>query len=90
MTVYIDNDFKCHPYYQDDLTAVEVSFFEGKCAEFISGYYHLPNGKTMDYKGTTLKGPLTFPFESFDKLDLAQRRYEQELANVARILLEGE
>ena len=87
MIIYIDENFKCHPYQEDGLRAVDVSFFEGKCAEFISGYYHIPYGETMEYNDKILKGDLTFPFESFDKLNLAQRNYEQELAEAARILL---
>lgn len=67
-TIYIDSDFKCHVTNDDNLTAVETDFFDGKCDEFIEGYcYDDSNGYVQIY-----------PWKLYEELDEHQREYERE------------
>ena len=50
MTIYIDNDYKCHTSPADGLTAVETDAFDGKCRQFIEGYRFVPAGETWTRK----------------------------------------
>ena len=38
MTIYIDNDYKCHLSDDGTRRAFDMPFFDGKCAEFVVGY----------------------------------------------------
>lgn len=78
MIIYIDDNFKCYPSYQENLIKVDVPFFDGKCEDFISGYYYIPEGKEKEYNGKILKGSLAFPWKPYDELDIIQRNYERE------------
>ena len=42
MTIYIDNDYKCHVTDDGAMRVVETDFFDGKCAEFVEGYRYVP------------------------------------------------
>lgn len=88
MIIYIDNDFKCHVKNNDALIAVETDFFNGKCQTFIEGYRFIPDGKNWTREdGVLFTGEMVSPWKSYEELDLAQREYERELAEAARILL---
>lgn len=77
MTIYVDAEFKCHLSDDGTMTEIETEFFNGKCDEFVEGYcYKVAGGSTTIY-----------PWKPYSELDAAQRRYERELAEAARILL---
>ena len=46
MTIYIDNEFKCHVSDDGTRRAFDVPFFNDKCTEFIEGYRFVPSGET--------------------------------------------
>lgn len=46
MTIYIDNDYKCHLSDDGTRRAFELPFFDSKCAEFVEGYRYVPSGET--------------------------------------------
>lgn len=88
MTVYIDDSFKCHIKNDGTMQAVEHHFFDGKCQTFIEGYRLVPEGQAWTREdGAVFTGEMIAPWKSYDELDQAQREYEQELAEAARILL---
>lgn len=88
MKVYIDSDYKCHTQYSNGLIEVETSFFDGKCDTYIEGYRFIPNGYSWtDIHGIIYNGEIAFPFKKYFELEYAQREYEKELAEVAKILL---
>ena len=69
--VYIDSESKCHATNETGTyTAVETSFFDGKCRDFIEGYLC----KISDQDGTQ---EIT-PWKDNRELEAAQRAYEQE------------
>jgi len=79
MTIYLDNDFRCHTATGDGLTAVETDYFDGKCTAYIEGYRFVPTGQTWTRPdGVTFAGEMVCPWKPWRELDAAQRAYEQE------------
>lgn len=88
MTIYIDADCKCHVENDGTMTEVQTDFFDGKCKAFIEGYRFVPDGQTWAREdGTVFRGEMITPWKPYSELDAAQREYERELAQAARILL---
>ena len=88
MTIYIDADCKCHVENDGTMTEVQTDFFDGKCKAFIEGYRFVPDGQTWTREdGTVFQGEMIVPWKPYSELDAAQREYERELAQAARILL---
>ena len=86
--IYVDAEFKCHTTNGGAMTAVETSFFNGKCDAFIEGYRFVPAGESWTRPdGVVFTGEMIAPWKSYRELDAAQREYERELAQAARILL---
>lgn len=90
MTIYIDNDFKCHVSNPEGTyTAVETSAFDGKCAAYIEGYRFVPDGETWTRPdGAVFHGEMIAPWRDWRTLDVAQRDYERE--QLATITAENE
>lgn len=62
MTIYIDSDYKCHTTDDGTRRAFDVSFFDGKCTEFIEGYRFVPSGETWTRPdGQTFTGEMIAP-----------------------------
>ena len=80
MTIYIDNDFKCHVSDPDGtMTAVEADFFDGKCDAYIEGYRFVPAGSVWTRPdGVVFHGEMVAPWKDWWQLDEAQRGYEKE------------
>ena len=73
MTIYIDNDYKCH--LSDDSTrrAFDVPFFDGKCTEFIEGYRYVPSGETWTRAdGEVFAGEMIAPLRGYNELAAIQ------------------
>ncbi|MBQ2896393.1 MAG: hypothetical protein IJE26_06760 [Oscillospiraceae bacterium] len=79
MKIYIDNDYKCHVADDGTMTAMECSFFDDKCDEFIEGYRYVPEGETWTRSdGVGFHGEMISPWKPYNELDAAQREYERE------------
>lgn len=79
MTIYLDDDYKCHATAADGLTAVETNYFDGKCRAYIEGYRFVPVGKIWTRPdGAVFQGEMIAPWKPWRELDAAQRAYEQE------------
>lgn len=80
MTIYIDNDYRCHISNPDGtLTAVETDAFDGKCPAYIEGYRYIPAGESWTRPdGVTFAGEMIAPWRDWRTLDAAQRDYERE------------
>ena len=93
MTIFIDDDFRCHVSDPSGMyTAVETDFFDGKCADYISGYRYVPAGESWTRPdGVLFHGEMISPWKPWDELDAAQREYErQQLAAYEAALSEIE
>ena len=79
MTIYIDNDFKCHVIDDGTMTAVDTDAFDGKCAEYIEGYRLVPAGGTWARDdGALFSGEMIAPWKPWNELDAVQREHERE------------
>lgn len=79
MTIYIDNDYKCHVADNGTMTAVETDAFDGKCVTYIEGYRFVPSGKTWTRDdGVQFSGEMIAPWKDYNELDAAQREYERQ------------
>lgn len=88
MLIYLDSDFKCHTENDGTMIEAQSDFFDGKCHDFIEGYRFVPAGESwMREDGTAFAGEMVAPWKPYSELDRAQRAYERELAEAARILL---
>ena len=84
MTIYIDNDYKCHTSPGDGLTAVETDAFDGKCRQYIEGYRFVPVGETWTREdGQVFEGEMISPWRDYAILTEFQSIYEEELAKHA-------
>ena len=81
MTIYIDNDYKCH--LSDDSTrrAFDVPFFDGKCTEFIEGYRYVPSGETWTRAdGEVFTGEMIAPLRGYNELAAIQTAVDRTQA----------
>lgn len=88
--IYIDSDFCCHISNDGTMREVKTDFFNGKCDAFIEGYRFVPHNESWTRDdGTIFMGEMITPWKPYSELDAAQRQYEREFAEAARILLGG-
>ena len=81
MTIYIDNDYKCHVSPGEGLTAVETDAFEGKCRQYIEGYRFVPAGQIWTREdGQVFRGEMIAPWRDYVILAEMQALYEEEQA----------
>lgn len=77
MTIYIDNDYKCHTANDGTMREFDVPFFDGKCAAFIEGYRYVPSGESWTRAdGEIFAGQMIAPWKPYDQLYKAQLEYE--------------
>ena len=81
MTIYIDNDHKCHISPGEGLTAVETDAFDGKCRQYIEGYRFVPAGEIWTREdGQVFEGEMIAPWRPYEILAEFQAIYEEEQA----------
>ena len=79
MTIYVDNDYKCHLEDDGSMTEIETDFFEGKCRKFIEGYRFVPAGQTwIREDGEIFTGEMISPLRDYEVLVEFQEAYEEE------------
>lgn len=84
MTIYIDNDYKCHTSPGEGLTAVETDAFDGKCRQYIEGYRFVPAGQSWEREdGQVFYGEMIAPWRDYKILAELQAFYEKEQARQA-------
>lgn len=86
MTIYIDNDYKCHTSPGEGLTAVETDAFDGKCRRYIEGYRFVPAGESWTRSdGAVFTGEMVAPWRDHAILAELQSIYEEEQAKQAEM-----
>lgn len=81
MTIYLDNEFRCHLTNDGTLRPVETDAFDGKCASYIEGYRFVPAGESWTRPdGVIFHGEMIAPAEDYSRLEKAQRQYELDEA----------
>lgn len=72
MIVYLDTENRCHTVNDGTMSAVEDSFFDGKCAAYIEGYkLEEPDGLRRIY-----------PVIDSRVLEAYQKQYEADAAEL--------
>ena len=88
MNIFIDDDYRCYATDRGGLRKIECDDFDGYCDAFIEGHRYVPYGETwVNEKGIRFVGKMVAPWKPYAELEQAQREYERELAQAARILL---
>lgn len=78
-TIFVDSNFKCHPFNDGAMTAVETDFFDNKCGTFIEGYCcKIREGSTQMYQ-----------WRDHGELSAVQAQYELDMAEAAAAYQEG-
>lgn len=81
MTIYIDNEYKCHTSPGEGMTEVETDAFNGKCSKVIEGYRFVPAGETWTREdGQAFAGVMVAPWRDYALLEELQALYEEEQA----------
>ena len=81
MTIYIDNDYKCHLSDDGTRRAFELPFFDSKCAEFVEGYRYVPSGETWTRAdGQVFAGEMISPCENYSQLAAIQAAVDRTQA----------
>ena len=76
MTIYIDNDYKCHVFAAEGRRAVETELFDGKCPEWIESYRFVPEGDTWTREdGEEFRGEMMAPWKDLGNAYTAQAAY---------------
>ena len=93
MTIYIDNDYKCHTSPGNGLTAVETDAFDGKCRQYIEGYRFVPVGETWTREdGQVFHGEMVAPWRDYGILsefqEVAQEEQSKATKEIAAIVEE--
>ena len=82
--IYIDSEYKCYTSPGDNLTAIDTSFFDGKCKAYIEGYRFVPSGETwIREDGQVFVGEMIAPWRPYEILTEFQAIYEEEQAKQA-------
>lgn len=81
MTIYIDNEYKCHTSTGEGLIAVETDAFDGKCRQYIEGYRFVPVGETwIREDGQVFHGEMVAPWRDYGILSEFQEVAQEEQA----------
>ena len=81
MTIYLDNDFKCHLINDGTMMPYETDYFDGKCPEYIESYRFLPDGYTWTREDGEVFGPdgdMMTPWKDMTLAEIAQLKYKNE------------
>lgn len=75
MTIYIDNDYKCHVSDAEGRKAVETDYFDGKCQELIESYRLVPAGETWVREDGVMFTNVVSPWKDLGSAYAAQAAY---------------
>ena len=98
MTIYIDNDYKCHVSNADGRRRIETDFFDGKCREWIESFRYVPEGETWTRGDGEAFTNMTAPWKDLHEAYAAQAAYlagelsaaEADIAELDMALLDAE
>ena len=91
MTIYIDNDYKCHVTDDGTRRSVETDFFTGRCTEFIEGYRFVPSGETWTRAdGQVFAGEMITPWRHYSEIAEIQTAVDRTQAQVQQTINEYE
>ena len=76
MTIYIDDDYKCHVSAAEGRRAIETNAFNGKCDEWIESYRFVPAGEIWTREdGEVFRGEMMSPWKDLGEAYAEQMAY---------------
>lgn len=75
VTIYIDDDYKCHVSDAEGRKAVETDFFDGKCEEWIESFRLVPAGETWVRGDGVMFTNVVSPWKDLGEAYAAQAAY---------------
>ena len=75
MTIYIDNDYKCHISAAEGRKAIETDAFDVKCAEWIESFRYVPAGETWTREDGEVFTNMVSPWKDLGEAYIAQAAY---------------
>ena len=84
MTIYIDNDYKCHVSNADGRRRIETDFFDGKCREWIESFRYVPEGETWTRGDGEVFTNMTAPWKDLHEAYAAQTAYVEQQPSTAQ------
>ena len=76
MTVYIDDDYKCHVTPIAGARSIDDTFFDNKCPNLIESYRYVPAEATWAREdGVAFAGPMIAPWRDIRQYDGEQQQY---------------
>lgn len=85
MTIYIDNDYKCHTSPGEGLTAIETDAFDDECTRFIEGYRFVPADKSWTREDSQVfHGEMVAPWRDYTILSEFQEVAQEEQAKATK------
>ena len=75
MTIYIDSDYKCYVSAADGRRAIETTYFDGKCAEWIKSFRYVPEGETWTRRDGEMFTNMVAPWKDLGEAYAAQAAY---------------
>lgn len=75
MTIYVDNDYKCHIVDDGAMAVVETDIFDNKCTNLIESYRYVPAGEIWTREdGVEFTGMIA-PWRDIRQYDGEQQQY---------------
>ena len=69
MTIYLDNEYRCHLTDDGTMQEIETDVFDGKTKEYIEGYRYVPDGQTWTRSdGVEFQGLMISPAKNYDRI----------------------
>lgn len=87
MTIYLDDEYKCHLENDGTMIPYETDFFAGKCRAYIEGFRLIPAGST--WNGRYYPGETVTAWRDFELLRAAQTGYEDSLGEASAAYQKG-
>lgn len=78
MTIYIDNDYKCHASAAGGRREIETDYFDGKCPEWIESFRYVPEGETWTRGDGEIFTNMTAPWKDLREAYAAQAAYAEQ------------
>ena len=75
MTIYIDDDYKCHVSNADGRRGIETGNFDGKCPEWIESFRLVPAGETWTREDGEVFTNMVSPWKDLGEAYAAQAAY---------------
>ena len=75
MIIYIDNDYKCHVSDAEGRKAIETTYFDGKCDEWIESFRFVPAGETWTREDGEVFTNMVSPWKDLGEAYIAQAAY---------------